>query len=56
LQKRFDRAAKGSCLMRYQQKHCCDRKYQNGFEFRPSSLMTDFITVHTFGGRGSPSF
>jgi hypothetical protein len=55
MQKRFDRAAKGSCLMRNQQKRC-DRKYLNGLEFRPSCLMTDFITVHTFGGRGSPSF
>jgi hypothetical protein len=26
------------------------------FEFRISDRMPDFITVHTFGGRGSPSF
>jgi hypothetical protein len=25
-------------------------------EFRTSGHLTDFITVHTFGGRGSPSF
>ena len=42
--------------MRNQQKHRCDREYPNGLEFRPSVLVTDFITVHTFGGRGSPSF
>jgi len=42
--------------MRNQQKHRCDRKYLNGLEFRPSGLVMDFITVHTFGGRGSPSF
>jgi hypothetical protein len=42
--------------MRNQQKHRCDREYLNGFEFRSSGLVTDFITVHTFGGRGSPSF
>ena len=28
----------------------------NDFEFRTSGHLTDFITVHTFGGRGSPSF
>jgi hypothetical protein len=28
----------------------------NDFEFRTSGHLTDFITVHTFGARGSPSF
>jgi hypothetical protein len=41
--------------MRHQQKHRCDRRYQSGLDFRPGGLVTDFITVHTFGGRGSPS-
>ena len=42
--------------MRNQDQYRCDRKYLNGFEFRASGLVRDFITVHTFGGRGSPSF
>jgi hypothetical protein len=32
------------------------RKDLNDREFRTSGHLTDFITVHTFGGRGSPSF
>jgi hypothetical protein len=42
--------------MRNQQKYRCDRRYLSGFESRTSGHQTDFITVHTFGGRGSPSF
>jgi hypothetical protein len=42
--------------MQNQQKNRCDRKFLDWVEFQLSGFVTDFITVHTFGGRGSPSF
>ena len=33
-----------------------DRQDLIDLESRTSNHMADFITVHTFGGRGSPSF
>jgi hypothetical protein len=42
--------------MRDQQKHRCDREFLYCLEFRPGGFMTDFVNVHTFGGRGSPWF
>jgi hypothetical protein len=49
-------AAKGSCAMRNRQEYRCDRHDLSDFDFRKSGHRTDFITVHTFGGRGSPLF
>jgi hypothetical protein len=34
----------------------CARNDLSALEVRISERMPDFITVHTFGGRGSPSF
>ncbi len=42
--------------MRNQYKCRCDRSDQNVLEFQTVGHLTDFITVHTFGGRGSPLF
>jgi len=42
--------------MRNQQKYRHDRHDLSDLEFRKSGYRTDFITVHTFGGRGSPLF
>ena len=42
--------------MQNQQRPRCARNDLNVFEFRLSGHVKSFITVHTFGGRGSPSF
>jgi hypothetical protein len=45
----------GSCVMQDQQKRGCNREYVSRFGFRSGALAREFIQVHTFGGRGSPS-
>jgi hypothetical protein len=35
---------------------CCYKTYPHDIAFKINLYVTDFITVHTFGGRGSPSF
>ena len=42
--------------MRNQQRPRRPRNDLKVLEFRPNSLVRNFIAVHTFGGRGSPSF
>ena len=42
--------------MRNQQKYRYDRGDLSDLDCRKSGYRTDFITVHTFGGRGSPLF
>jgi hypothetical protein len=42
--------------MQNQQKLRCARNDLSVLEFQTSSHATDLIKVHTFGGRGSPSF
>ncbi len=42
--------------MQNHQNDRCARNDLSVFEVRISERMPDFITVHTFGGRGSPSF
>jgi hypothetical protein len=42
--------------MRSRKKYRCTPNYLSVLESEVSSYMTDLITVHTFGGRGSPSF
>ncbi len=42
--------------MRNQHKYRGARKYLGVLEFRTHGYVTELITVHTFGGRGSPSF
>jgi hypothetical protein len=42
--------------MQNHERYRCARTYLSGLESQTSSHRTDFITVHTFGGRGSPSF
>jgi hypothetical protein len=46
----------GGGEMQSQESYRCAPTYQSVAEFQASSHRTDFITVHTFGGRGSPSF
>ena len=41
--------------MENQQKNRCNRRRRPELESRTVTLTKDFITVHTFGGRGSPS-
>jgi hypothetical protein len=55
LHRRFKSREEGSCEMRNQQKNRWDGRCRPELEFRTASLVRDFITVHTFGGRGSPS-
>ena len=40
--------------MRNQQKNRSDARRRPELEPRTASLVKDFVTVHTFGGRGSP--
>ena len=42
--------------MQNRRKHRRARNDLSILEFRTSEHVRDFITVHTFGGRGSPSF
>jgi len=46
--------------MQSQRRSCCDwidlHNDLNDLGFQTNVDPTDFITVHTFGGRGSPSF
>ena len=62
---RFANAARGELRMRNQHKYrgyprnWSDRSNCEGVNYpepRTVSHATDFINVHTFGGRGSPSF
>jgi hypothetical protein len=47
---------RGRCEMGNQQnRYDCDRRHRPELESRIFTLTRDFITVHTFGGRGSPS-
>jgi hypothetical protein len=47
---------RGGGEMQNHQNDRCARNDLSVFEVRISERMPDFITVHTFGGRGSPSF
>lgn len=42
--------------MQNQQRHRRGRGKLSDLGYRTSRQVTSFITVHTFGGRGSPSF
>jgi hypothetical protein len=42
--------------MQNQQRHCRGRADLSDLGSRIRARITDFVTVHTFGGRGSPSF
>jgi hypothetical protein len=49
-------AAGGELVMQNQQGHRCDRKHLGRFISRSIIVPgKEFIPVHTFGGRGSPS-
>jgi len=45
----------GSCVMQNKQKRGCNDGHLSRFGFRSCALTREFIHVHTFGGRGSPS-
>src|SRR5262249_5118310 len=51
-----ENAVQGGREMQNQQKLRCARNDLSVLESQTSSHATDLIKVHTFGGRGSPSF